>query len=290
MKRKAAISSRARRRAFPPIAILTDFGYRDHYVGALKGVIASITPEAPIIDLTHGIPPQAVAAGAIALQQAWRFFSARTIFLVVVDPGVGTTRRAIALETRAGARFVGPDNGVLWPAANEAGIINAVELSNPRYRLKEVGATFHGRDLFAPAAAYLGRGIRLGTFGPGLALDELIRPPPPAAPREAGARLTGTVVYVDGYGNLVSNIDRARYERFAARFREFSLWVTIGRGTRIYPHNTYGEAPAGAALAIFGSFGTLEVAVRDGNAAERFAARPGTLVTVRAGRRSTDGR
>ena len=291
MKRKAAISSRARRRrAFPPIAILTDFGYRDHYVGALKGVIASIVPEAPIIDLTHGIPPQAVAAGAIALHQAWRFFPARTIFLAVVDPGVGTTRRAIALETRAGARFVGPDNGVLWPAADEAGIIGAVELSNPRYRLKALSATFHGRDLFAPAAAYLGRGIGLGAFGPALAVDALIRPPMPPAPREAGARLTGTVVYVDGYGNLASNIDRPRYERFAGRFRGFPLWVTIGRGTRIYPHNTYGEAPAGAALAIFGSFGTLEVAVRDGNAAERFAAGPGTLVTVRAGRRSTDGR
>ena len=271
--------------ARPPIAILTDFGYRDHYVGAMKGVIASLAPAAAMIDVTHGVPAQSAIAGAIALHQAWRYFPPRTIFLVVVDPGVGTARRAIAIETRAGARFVGPDNGVMWPAAAEAGLAAAVELANPRYRLKEVSATFHGRDLFAPAAAYLWRGIRLGALGPALAIDDLVRPPEPPPPRAAGARLAGTVVYVDGYGNLVTNIDRAGYERFASRFRGFSLWVTIGRGARIYPQKAYGEAPVGAALATFGSFGMLEIAVREGDAAERFGAGPGTVVTVRATRR-----
>ncbi len=271
--------------ARPPIAILTDFGYRDHYVGAMKGVIASLAPAAAMIDVTHGVPPQAAIAGAIALHQAWRYFPPRTIFLVVVDPGVGTARRAIAIETLAGARFGGPDNGVMWPAAAEAGLVAAVELANPRYRLKEMSATFHGRDLFAPAAAYLWRGIRLGALGPALAIGDLVRPPEPPPPRAAGARLTGTIVYVDGYGNLVTNIDRASYERFASRFRGFSLWVTIGRGARIYPQKTYGEVPVGAALATFGSFGMLEIAVREGDAAERFGARPGAIVTVRATRR-----
>lgn len=289
MKRKAAKAAR-RSRAPAPIAMLTDFGYRDHYVGVMKGVIASIAPEAQIIDLTHGVPAQSLAAGAIALRQSWRFFPADTIFLAVIDPGVGTARRAIALETRAGARFVGPDNGVLWPAADEAGLAGAVELTNPRYRLKEVSATFHGRDLFAPAAAYLWRGVKLSTFGPAIAVDALIRPPAPPPASATADRLSGEIVYVDGYGNLVSNIDRASYEAFAARFRGYSLWVTIGKGTRIYPHKAYGEAAPGAALATFGGFGTLEVAVRDGNAAERFAAKPGTPVTVRAARRSTDGR
>ncbi len=285
MKRAGSAAESRRTGARPPIAILTDFGYRDHYVGVMKGVIASIAPAARTIDVTHGVPPQSAIAGAIALHQSWRYFPARTIFLAVIDPGVGTARRAIAIETRAGARFVGPDNGVMWPAAAAAGLASAVELANPRYRLKELSATFHGRDLFAPAAAYLWRGIRLDALGPALVTDDLVQPPAPPPPQAAGARLTGTVVYVDGYGNLVSNIDRASYERFASRFPGFSLWVTIGGGARIYPQKAYGEAPAGAALATFGSFGMLEIAVRDGSAAERFGAGPGAALSVRATRR-----
>ncbi|MGB3551219.1 MAG: SAM-dependent chlorinase/fluorinase, partial [Candidatus Binatus sp.] len=115
-----------------PLAIITDFGYRDHYAGAMKGVIASIAPGAAVIDITHGIPAQSVVAGAIALREAWRYFPARTVFLAVVDPGVGTARAPIAIETRAGARFVGPDNGLLWLAANQAGIKRIVKLTSPR--------------------------------------------------------------------------------------------------------------------------------------------------------------
>src|ERR1700722_16366782 len=144
-----------RQKNFPPIAVLTDFGYRDHYVGVMKGVIASIAPAATVIDLTHGIAAQEVAAGAIVLAQSWHYFPRRTIFVAVVDPGVGTSRRPIAVETGAGARFVGPDNGLMWNAVSQAGVRRVVELNSPRYRLAEVSATFHGRDLFAPAAAYL---------------------------------------------------------------------------------------------------------------------------------------
>ncbi len=115
------------RRPFP-LAIITDFGYRDHYAGAMKGVIASIAPGASVIDITHGVPAQSVAAGAIALRETWRYFPARTVFLAVVDPGVGTPRAPIAIETRAGARFVGPDNGLLWLAANQAGIKRQFEI------------------------------------------------------------------------------------------------------------------------------------------------------------------
>src|SRR5208337_1493189 len=143
-----------------PIAILTDFGYRDHYVGVIKGVIASIAPGAPTVDITHGIPPQSIAAGALMLKQSWRYFPRGTIFMAVVDPGVGTKRLPIAVETRSGVRLVGPDNGLLAPAAEQAGLRRAVELRSPRYRLKEVSATFHGRDIFAPAAAWLWRGVR----------------------------------------------------------------------------------------------------------------------------------
>ena len=152
-----------------PIALLTDFGYRDHYAGAMKGVLASIAPGASLLDITHGVPPQSIAAGAIALRESWRFFPRRTVFLVVVDPGVGTSRLPIAVETRAGARFVGPDNGVLSLAARDAGIRHVVRLESTRHRFARPSSTFHGRDIFAPAAAFLARGTPLGTLGSRLA-------------------------------------------------------------------------------------------------------------------------
>jgi S-adenosyl-L-methionine hydrolase (adenosine-forming) len=273
-----------RARAAAPIAILTDFGYRDHYVGAMKGVIAAIAPEATTIDIAHGVPAQSIAAGAIALAQSWRFFPPRTIFLAVIDPGVGTPRLPIAVETRAGARFVGPDNGVLSLALEEAGALRAVELRAPRYRLPRVSGTFHGRDIFAPAAAHLWRGVRLEAMGPrvrqGLTHLEL------AEPREGVAELRGEVLYVDGFGNLVSNIGREALARFAARFPAMRLSVRIGKGAPMEILRAYGDARKGVPLATFGSFELLEIAVRDGSAARRFAAGPGAMVTIRAPRRT----
>jgi len=266
-----------------PIAILTDFGYRDHYVGAMKGAIASIAPDAPLIDITHGVPPQSIAAGAIALAQSWRVFPARTIFLVVVDPGVGTARRPIAVETRAGARFVGPDNGVLAPALEEAGPACAVELRAARYRRTQVSATFHGRDIFAPAAAHLWRGVRLEALGPAIR-DGLMPLDLPQA-REGVDELRGEIIYVDGYGNLVSSIGRADVRHFGARFPAMSLWVRIAKGAPMEIVETYGDARRGAPLATFGSFELLEIAVRDGSAAQYFNAGPGATVTVRPARR-----
>jgi S-adenosylmethionine hydrolase len=268
-----------------PIAILTDFGYRDHYVGAMKGVIASIAPGAPLIDITHGVPPQSIAAGAIALAQTWRLFPPRTVFLVVVDPGVGTARLPVAVQTRAGARFVGPDNGVLSLALEEAGPSRAVELRAPRYRLARVSATFHGRDIFAPAAAHLWRGVKLESLGPpvreGLTHLEL------AEPREGVEELRGEVLYVDGFGNLVSNIARDALARFEARFPAMRLSVRIGTGAPIEILQAYGDARNGVPLATFGSFELLEIAVREGSAARHFAAGPGAMVTVRPLRRKT---
>jgi S-adenosylmethionine hydrolase len=275
------------RRPFP-IALLTDFGYQDHYVGVMKGVIASIAPAAVTIDITHGVPAQSVVAGAIALRESWSFFPARTVFLAVVDPGVGTERAPIAIETRVGARFVGPDNGLLWLAANAAGIKRIVKLTSPSYRLKKVSATFHGRDIFAPAAAYLWRGTSISALGPTIAagsiapdsIDRLDLP----APSESTRGLRGEVIYVDGFGNLVSNIDLGTVEIFRSRFRHRSLSVRIGGGAAMRIHDAYGDAPRGAPLALFGSFGLLEVAVRDGNAATHFAAGLGTSLSVVAGR------
>ena len=262
-----------------PLAIITDFGYRDHYAGTMKGVIASIAPAASLIDITHGVPAQSVVAGAIALRESWRYFPPRTVFLAVVDPGVGTARAPIAIETRAGARFVGPDNGLLWLAANQAGIKRIVKLTSPRHRLISVSATFHGRDIFAPAAAYLWRGTPISALGPALRSTSIVQLDLPR-PVESARSVRGEVIYVDGFGNLVSNIDRRTAQQFATRFRHKSLSVRIRGGAAMRILNAYGDAPKGVPLAIFGSFGLLEVAIRDGNAAMHFAAGPGSSVSL----------
>ena len=265
-----------------PVVLLTDFGYRDHYAGVMKGVIASIAPRARIIDLTHGIPPQQVAAGALVLAQSWRFFPPRSIFVAVVDPGVGTNRLPIAVETSAGARFVGPDNGLLWTAAAAAQIRTIVQLRSARYRLPELSSTFHGRDIFAPAAAWLARGIKLGALGPRLAA--MVTLEARTAVRETARSLAGSVIYVDGFGNLVTNLSRAQVYGFAGQRAEGRLAVKVGRHPRFGLYATYGEVPAGKPLALFGSFEMLEIGVRDGTAALHFGAGAGTSVTVRMGK------
>ena len=245
----------------------------------MKGVIASIAPRANVIDITHGVVAQCIVAGAIALRESWRYFPPRTVFLAVVDPGVGTARAPIAIETLAGARFVGPDNGLLWLAAKEAGIKRVVKLTSSRHRLTNVSATFHGRDIFAPAAAYLWRGTPISALGPALRSTSIVTLELPR-PTESAREMRGEVVYVDGFGNLVSNIDRRTAEQFGARFRHKSLSVRIKGGAAMGILDTYGDAPKGASLATFGSFNLLEIAIRNGNAAAKFAAGPGTPVSV----------
>lgn len=260
-----------------PIAVLTDFGYRDHYAGVVKGVIASIAPAARVIDLTHGIPAQSIAAGAIALAQSWRYFPARTVFMAVVDPGVGTSRAPIAIETRAGARFVGPDNGLLSLAVEDAGLKRAVKLTSSRHRLSDLSSTFHARDIFAPAAAYLWRGTPFSSLGQSTRAIESLKL---SSPLQSATELRGEVIYVDGFGNLVSNIDRTAAARFQARFPAKTLSVRIKRSAAMQILDAYGRAPKGVPLAIFGSFGLLEVAVRDGNASLHFAAGPGSPLSL----------
>jgi len=272
-------SIRKRGRRDMPIALLSDFGYQDHYAGVLRGVIALIAPGAKVIDVTHGIAPQNVTAGALVLRESWRFFPSATIFLVVVDPGVGTLRRAIAVETDSGARLVGPDNGVLWMAVEQAGFKRAVELRSSRYFLPDQGSTFHGRDVFAPAAAHLWNGVALSRMGPPTRDMERLLPPEPV---DHDDELRGVVIYVDGYGNLVSNLPRSRVDALQTRFPTRTLLVRISGSIPIVISRTYGDVPKGAPLALFGSFEMLEIAVREGNAAETLAAGPGTEIRVRA--------
>ena len=188
------------------VTFLSDFGLQDDFVGTCHGVIKRIAPEAQIIDVTHGIPRQQVLQGALVLASTLPYMPVG-VHLAVIDPGVGSSRRPLALRDREGRYFVGPDNGLLVPAADRAGIESAHELANPEYALETISRTFHGRDLFAPAAAHLARGVPVDELGPPLAPDALVRLDIPQ-PEIGGNRIAGTVLYVDSFGNVALNVTR----------------------------------------------------------------------------------
>jgi len=269
--------TRNRRQTAAPVALLTDFGYQDHYAGVMRAVITSIAPETSVIDITHGIPAQSIVAGAIALRASWRFFPRRTVFVAVVDPGVGTSRLPIAVQARTGSYFVGPDNGLLSLAVHDAGIARAVCLRSSRHRLPRTSSTFHGRDIFAPAAAYLSRGTSLSALGSRLERIQPLSLPKPSATR---GQLRGEVIYIDAFGNLVTNITHQDIACLISSFpgREVSVRIKSGAPMKIL--NTYGDAPAGAILATFGSFEFLEIAQRNGNAARRLGCGIGAPVRI----------
>jgi len=276
---------RARKAAFEPrppdssriVTLSSDFGTADGYVGAMKGVIMSGAPGARIVDITHEIRPGDVRGGALALEAAAPFFPPGTIHLVVVDPGVGTLRRGIAVEA-GDAILVGPDNGVLSLAAK--GPRRVFVLDRPERHRSVVSATFHGRDVFAPIVAQLVEGARLRDLGtPAPAMSDLELPTPSISPQVVG----GQVIHGDRFGNLVTNITSAELRGLLAAHGAARLEVTIGRRSVGPIVRTYGEARSGALLAVVGSSGRLEIAVRDGSAADRLHYRRGAELFVRVG-------
>src|SRR5256886_2732050 len=198
--------------ARPVLALVTDFGNRDHYAGTMKGVALGICPDATLVNITHEVPPHDVAAGALELAACYRYFPPGTVFLVVVDPGVGSARRGIAAEA-GDYRFVAPDNGVLTAVLDEHAPKKIVELSERRYARPTVSRTFEGRDRFAPAAAWLAKGIELTALGRPLTSWQLLDVPDP---QSDDGRLSGVVLRVDRFGNLVTNIGRRCFDQFAA--------------------------------------------------------------------------
>src|SRR5262245_21620336 len=201
------------------IALLTDFGTRDHYAGTMKGVALGICPDITFVDISHHVPPHDVLAGALELAAAYKYFPAGTIFLVVVDPGVGSKRRGIAAEA-GDYRFVGPDNGVLSAVFEEHAPKRVVELSERRYARPSVSRTFEGRDRFAPAAAWLAKGIELVALGrPAGSVQKLDIP----RATIAGERIAGQVLRIDRFGNLITNIDRRTFDRLAGAPLEIQL-------------------------------------------------------------------
>lgn len=260
------------------IALLTDFGTQDIYVGVMKGVIWSICPDAQIVDLTHEIPPQDVTAGALALWGAFKFFPQGTVFCAVVDPGVGTARRAIVIQTREHF-FVGPDNGLLWWAVSESEIVKCAELRNRAYFLPSVSQTFHGRDIFAPVSAHIAKGVSLEEFGPDLEVSKLVELPPLKA--ELSERtIQAKVIYIDRFGNAITDL---RYEDFVKWMSGQRAWTATIGGVRFNSLNSsYAEVPTGKPLLLFNSYGLLEVAVNQGNAAEQIGIRKGEVLEIRA--------
>jgi len=254
------------------ITLTTDFGHRDPFVGIMKGVIAGINPKAQVIDLTHGIPPQDVMAAALALRHSVAYFPRDSIHVVVVDPGVGGSRRPLLIES-AGNYFIGPDNGVLSLATAAAESLQVFELSNPDYRLEPTSATFHGRDIFAPAAAHLSLGVAASAFGGKLASFTKLKMP---KVMQSHNRLEGEVVYVDGYGNLFTNIDEHDLTGLPLGKLVIGVGACVIRG--LAP--SYDAVKANELTALVNSWGMLEIAAYKGNAQQNCGVKVGDKVIL----------
>ncbi len=257
----------------PVIALLTDFGTQDHYAGVLKGVMLGICPDATFVDITHDVPAHDVLTGALELAASWRYFPPATIFLVVVDPGVGSARRGLAAEA-GHYRFVAPDNGVLTEVFRELPPRRVVELTERRYARPTVSRTFEGRDRFAPAAAWLAKGIDLPALGRPVPDYHRLDIPQPVITAEA---ICGVVLRIDRFGNLVTNIARRAFEAFAhgAAVRIEADGALVARLVA-----TYAEIGGDVVCALFGSSDHLELAAHAASAAERLGVGRGTRVVV----------
>jgi hypothetical protein len=258
----------------PVIALLSDFGARDHYAGTMKGVMLGICPDVTLVDITHDVPPHDLLEAALQLAATYRYFPAGTIFLTVVDPGVGSGRRGIAAEA-GDYRFVAPDNGVLTAVFRDAAPKRVVELTERRYARPTVSRTFEGRDRFAPAAAWLAKGIQLSALGRPLTDFQRLELAVPVVTEDA---VRGAVLHVDRFGNLVTNIDRRTFETLA---RSGALQVTAA-GTpvgRIV--GTYAEIQPGEVCALFGSTDHLELAANSASAGDVLGLGRGAAVDVR---------
>jgi len=259
--------------ARPLIALLTDFGTADHYVGAMKGVVLTICPDAALVDISHDVPPHDVMTGALELAACYRFFPPGTVFLVVVDPGVGSARCGLAAEA-GDHRFVAPDNGVLGAVFAETKPRRIVQLTERRYARATVSRTFEGRDRFAPAAAWLAKGIDCSALGrPASQIHQLPIPVPVADE----ALLSGEIVRIDRFGNLVSNVDRRTFDAFrhGSPIRIEAGGHEIGRLV-----GTYAEIEPDGVAALFGGTEHLEIACNGASAAERLGIRRGDTIRV----------
>jgi S-adenosylmethionine hydrolase len=264
------------------IAFLTDFGLRDDFVGTCHGVIKRIAPDVQIIDITHGIEPHQVLQGALVLAATLPYMP-MGVHLAVVDPGVGGVRRPVALRDEEGRLYVGPDNGLLVPAAEAGGgVVAAHELVNPAYALQPVSRTFHGRDLFAPAAAHLARGVPLQELGPPLDPEVLVRLGLPAAEVDA-SRIHASALYVDRFGNVQLNLAGEHLARAGAEpGRKVRLELPGGPRTAVVAR-TFADVAPGDTVLYEDSYGNVAIAVSRGNAAASLGLAAGEQVWIDLG-------
>ena len=262
------------------ITFLTDFGLQDDFVGTCHGVIKRIAPGAEIIDITHGIEPRRLLQGALTLADTIPYMPVG-VHLAVVDPGVGTDRRAVALEDKSGRVYVGPDNGLLLPVAERmGGIAQAHQITNRKYSLEEVSPTFHGRDVFSPAAAHLALGVPLEEMGPKIKVPDLIRLDIPK-PEARSGRIKAAIVDTDRFGNMQLNLSHVHLE---------TMGLAVGtqielehKGERYYAitARTFSDARRGDIMLYEDSFQNIAVAISGGDAANMFGAKPGDKIIIR---------
>jgi S-adenosyl-L-methionine hydrolase (adenosine-forming) len=261
------------------ITFLTDFGLQDDFVGTCHGVMKRIAPEVEIIDITHGIAPQAVLQGALTLANTLPFMP-EGVHLAVVDPGVGGARRALALRDGQGRIYVGPDNGLLIPAAEKlGGITDAHELANPEYALESVSRTFHGRDLFSPAAAHLALGVPLSELGPPLDPDALARLDIPQ-PDVGTTRIHSTVLSIDRFGNIGLNLDRSHLDEAGV---VPGTRVELMAGPERYyavAARTFADARPGDIILYEDAYRNISIAINGGNAAQMFGIKEGQDIRI----------
>ena len=243
------------------ITITTDFGEVDPYVASMKGIILSINPDVRIIDITHQIPPGSIREGSLIIKEAYPYFPSGTVHLGVIDPGVGSKRRPIAIEADH-QFFVGPDNGLFWPAIEKLKNLSIIHLTNKHYWMDKISTTFHGRDIFAPVSAYLSKGVDPFLLGEKVDYPTTLENP---LPLKKNDDLVGEIIRMDNFGNLITNITREHLYPFLC---SKGLIIKIGNLILKKISNAYNDVPEGRPLAIIGSSGLLEIAINMGKASD----------------------
>jgi S-adenosylmethionine hydrolase len=268
------------KKKIPVITLLTDFGFQDEYVGVMKGVILSINPRVHLVDIIHNITRHDVIQAALAVNASFRYFPKGSIHVVVVDPGVGGKRKVICLQ-QEGHFFVAPDNGVLTMVIQDGKVEKICAITNQKYFLKPVSDTFHGRDIFAPAAAHLSKGVDMLCLGKEVALSNITILDIPVPTVTATDELVGAVISIDHFGNLVTNISQATLERFKDDARLKEVVIRLGRSRIQGVSKSYDSVKTGSPVAIFGSRNLLEISLNQGDARTYFKARIGQTVRLK---------
>lgn len=269
------------------ISLITDFGQKDNFVGVIKGVILSINPRAKIVDICHEVKPHDILTGAFLLKNSFKYFPKGSLHLVVVDPGVGSERKKLLVKTRD-YFFIAPDNGVLSPALKDEASLKIIEITNKRYFLKPVSNTFHGRDIFAPIAAYLSKGEDFSKFGKRIKSIKELRLPQVKITFKG---IIGEIIYIDCFGNLVSNIDKEMLDNFISatkhgrsanlfggKDKKFKISIKDKIIEKLF--SSYAEGVYLKPLALIDSFNYLEIALNRGSACDYLKAKKGTKVIV----------